>query len=448
VRAEAHPRRTVIALLLTFSFVVLNGFFVAAEFALVKLRATQLDRLARRSDAAAVTVVGIAAQLDRYLSATQLGITLASLGLGWVGEPAIAHLLEGLAIKAGMPVTPTIHSVAVAVGFTVLTALHILFGELLPKLLAIQSAEGVALAVGRPLKAFHFLTYPALVALNAASSLLLRAMGRGSITDIEGALSEEEILGILTQAYAKGRLSKPKRQLLERVMQFNERTVRQVMVPRMDVSSLSASLSVEEAIARARSLGFTRYPLVEGNDLDKVLGYVNVKDLLLSERPPTSLREVMREAMLAPETLGLFDLMRDMQRRQVPLAVVVDEYGGTSGIATLEDVLEEIVGEIRDEHDDEAPAVSQRADGAWTADGLITLHDLRAAGVDLPSMDADTVGGAVLESLGRLARAGDAVRIGEWDVRVETVRRRRVSRVMLRRRSPSEVPPDREGETE
>jgi CBS domain containing-hemolysin-like protein len=140
--------------------------------------------------------------------------------------------------------------------------------------------------------------------------------------------------------------------------------------------------------------------------------------------------------------------MRDMQRRQVPLAVVVDEYGGTSGIATLEDVLEEIVGEIRDEHDDEAPAVSQRADGAWTADGLITLHDLRAAGVDLPSMDADTVGGAVLESLGRLARAGDAVRIGEWDVRVETVRRRRVSRVMLRRRSPSEVPPDREGETE
>jgi CBS domain containing-hemolysin-like protein len=432
----------VLAIAFTFLFVVLNGFFVAAEFALVKLRATQLDRLARRSDPAAAIVVEIAGKLDRYLSATQLGITLASLGLGWVGEPALAHMLEELAVRAGLRQSPAVHSVAFVVGFTFLTAVHILFGELLPKLLAIQSAERVALAVGRPLKIFHALTYPALVALNAASSLLLRAMGRGSINDIEGALSEEEILGILSQAYAKGRLSKPKRQLLERVMQFNERTVRQVMVPRVDVSWLPADLDVAEAVERARALGFTRYPLVEGNDLDRVVGYVNVKDLLLADRAPKRLRDAMRDAMMAPETLGLFDLMRDMQRRQVPLAVVVDEYGGTSGIATLEDVLEEIVGEIRDEHDDEAPAISQRADGAWTADGLVTIHDLRAAGVDLGAVDADTVGGAVLESLGRLARAGDEARIGAWVVRIEGVRRRRVARVVIRPRPPSEVPPE------
>ncbi|MEZ4391278.1 MAG: hemolysin family protein [Polyangiales bacterium] len=434
------------ALGLTLIFVVLNGFFVAAEFALVKLRATQLDRLSKRSDPAAVTVVEIAGRLDRYLSATQLGITLASLGLGWVGEPAVTHLLERAGLRLGLPPSSTLHSVAVVVGFTVLTGLHILFGELLPKLLAIQSAEGVALAVGRPLRLFHFLTYPALLALNAASSLLLRAMGRGSITDIEGALSEEEILGILTQAYAKGRLSKPKRQLIERVMQFSERSVRQIMVPRVDVSWLSADLGVDEAVDRARSLGFTRYPLVEGNDLDRVVGYVNVKDLLLAARAPDSLRGAMREAMMAPETLGLFDLMREMQRRQVPLAVVVDEYGGTSGIATLEDVLEEIVGDIRDEHDDEEPGVSQRADGSWTADGLLTLHDLRDAGVDLGDIDADTIGGAVLETLGRLARAGDLVRIGEWEIRVDTVRRRRVARVQIRRRAPSEAGQDRSGD--
>lgn len=434
------------ALGLTFIFVVLNGFFVAAEFALVKLRATQLDRLSKRSDPAAVTVVEIAGRLDRYLSATQLGITLASLGLGWVGEPAVTHVLEGVALRLGLHHSNTLHSVAVVVGFTVLTGLHILFGELLPKLLAIQSAEGVALAVGRPLRVFHFLTYPALLALNAASSLLLRAMGRGSITDIEGALSEEEILGILTQAYAKGRLSKPKRQLIERVMQFSERSVRQIMVPRVDVSWLSADLGVDEAVSRARAMGFTRYPLVEGNDLDRVVGYVNVKDLLLAARAPDSLRGAMREAMMAPETLGLFDLMREMQRRQVPLAVVVDEYGGTSGIATLEDVLEEIVGDIRDEHDDEAPGVSQRADGAWTADGLLTLHDLRDAGVDLGDIDADTIGGAVLETLGRLARAGDLVRIGDWEVRVDTVRRRRVARVQIRRRVPGEAGQDRQGD--
>lgn len=434
------------AIALTLSFVVLNGFFVAAEFALVKLRATQLDRLARRSDPAATTVVEIAAKLDRYLSATQLGITLASLGLGWVGEPALAHLFVRLAASVGVADSPALHSVAFALGFTFLTAVHILFGELLPKLLAIQSAERVALAVGRPLRVFHTLTYPALVALNACSSLLLRAMGRGSITDIEGALSEEEILGILSQAYAKGRLSKPKRQLLERVMQFNERTVRQVMVPRVDVSWLPADLDVQAAVERARALGFTRYPLVEGNDLDRVVGYVNVKDLLLAERTPQRLRDAMRDAMMAPETLGLFDLMRDMQRRQIPLAVVVDEYGGTSGIVTLEDILEEIVGEIRDEHDDEAPAVQQRADGAWTADGLVTIHDLRTAGVDLGPVDADTIGGAVLEALGRLARPGDEVRIGAWTVRIETVRRRRVARVVIRARTTSASPPEAQEE--
>lgn len=434
------------ALGLTFVFVVLNGFFVAAEFALVKLRATQLDRLAKRSDPAAVTVVGIASKLDRYLSATQLGITLASLGLGWVGEPAVTHALEHVAAALGIRSSPTLHSIAVVIGFTVLTAAHILFGELLPKLLAIQSAEGVALAVGRPLRLFHFLTYPALVALNAASSLLLHAMGRGSITDIEGALSEEEILGILTQAYAKGRLSKPKRQLIERVMQFNERSVRQVMVPRVDVSWLAAELAVDDAVRRARAIGFTRYPLVEGNDLDRVVGYINVKDLLLATNPPESLRGAMREAMMVPETLGLFDLMREMQRRQVPLAVVVDEYGGTSGIATLEDVLEEIVGDIRDEHDDDTPSVTQRADGAWTADGLLTLHDLRDAGVDLGPVDADTIGGVVLEVLGRLARAGDVVRVGHWELRVETVRRRRVARVQIRRRAEGEAAPERRGD--
>ncbi len=352
-----------LALGLVALFVFLNGFFVAAEFALVKLRATQIERLAKRTDAAARGAVEVAQRLDRYLSATQLGITLASLGLGSVGEPAITHKLQSLLTPLGIASERTVHSVSIVIGFSVLTASHIIFGELVPKLVAIRSAEGVALAVARPLRVFYWMVFPGLIVLNGASSLLLRALGYPALHDAEGALSEEEILGMLTQAYAKGRLAQSKRQLLERVARFTERSVRQVMVPRVDVFSLDANLTLDEALERARVQGFTRFPTTEGGDLDRVVGYVNLKDVLLARERPKTLREVMREAPVVPEQMGLFELMREMQRRQVPFSVVLDEYGGTSGIITMEDAIEEIVGEIRDEHDEEAPRTEVRADG-------------------------------------------------------------------------------------
>lgn len=417
---------------LTALFVLLNGFFVAAEFSLVKLRATQLDRMAKRSDRASQTVVAIFQSLDKYLSATQLGITLASLGLGWVGEPAIAHVLEALAVRVGVPVVPALHSVSFVLGFAGLTVAHIVFGELVPKLMAISSAEKMALMVSRPLRLVYIVMYPGLIVLNSIASLVLRSLGYPSIQHAEGVLSEEEILGVLAQAYAKGRMSQPTRQMLERVMRFNERTVRQVMVPRLDVSSLDADMTLAEAVARARDAGFTRYPVVDSGNLDKIVGYVNIKDVLLNAREPRTLREAIRDAMVVPETLGLFQLMRDMQRRQLPMAVVLDEYGGTSGIVTLEDVLEEIVGEIRDEHDEETPKVELRPDGAVVADGLVTLHELKAHGVALPEIDADTISGAVQSHLKRLARPGDEIRIDRYKIRVDSVRRRRVARVIIR----------------
>ncbi len=424
-----------LALGLVAVFVFLNGFFVAAEFALVKLRATQLEQIGRRSDAAARITVAISQRLDRYLSATQLGITLASLGLGSVGEPAITHGLEAALAPLGFAPPPALHSIALVIGFSALTSAHIIFGELVPKLIAIRSAERVALTVARPLRVFYWMVFPGLIVLNGASSLLLRALGFPSLHDAEGALSEEEILGMLTQAYAKGRLSQAKRQLLERVVRFTERTARQVMVPRVDVTWLDADMPFDDALERARASGFTRFPLAEQGSLDRIVGYINVKDLLLSTERPKTLREAMREASLVPETTGLFDLMREMQRRQMPFAVVVDEYGGTSGIVTLEDVLEEIVGEIRDEHDEEAPKVETRADGTLVADGMVALDDLRAQGVELSGTDADTVGGAVLERIGRLARVGDRARFDDWVVQVEIVRRRRVARVTIRKRA-------------
>jgi CBS domain containing-hemolysin-like protein len=431
----------VFGLALTVIFVLCNGFFVAAEFSLVKLRATQLDRLARRPDASSRAVVEIFQRLEQYLSATQLGITLASLGLGWVGEPAIAAVLESTAAELGVPVVPALHSVSFALGFAGLTALHIIFGELVPKLVAIASAEKMALVVSRPLRLFHLAMYPALLALNGAASVVLRLLGYPSLRHAEGVLSEDEILGILSQAYARGRLSQPRRQLLERVMRFHETTVRGVMVPRLDVTWIDADTPVEDAIACARASGFTRYPLVEGGQLDKVIGYLNVRDILLPDKPLKVARDALREALVVPETLGLFDLMRTMQHRQIPLGVVLDEYGGTSGIVTLEDVLEEIVGEIRDEHDEEElPKIEIRADGAVVADGLVTLHDLREKGITLSDASADTIGGAVLEKLGRLARPGDTADFEGFSARVENVRRRRVARVLLRRRAPPAAP--------
>ncbi len=430
----------ILGLVLTAVFVFLNGFFVAGEFALVKLRATQIERLAKIDSNRARATVEVCKRLDRYLSATQLGITLASLGLGSVAEPAVAHALEGAFLRAGL--APALWGrVAHALAFTVLTAAHILFGELLPKLIAIASAERVAMSVSRPLRVFYWISLPGLVVLNGASSVLLKLLGFPSLHDAEGALSEEEILGMLAQAYARGALSNEKKRLLERVMRFSEATARQVMVPRLDVVFLDADMAVEEAISRARHHGFTRYPLVEAQNLDRVLGYVTIKDLTAEPRPST-LRRIMREAIVTPEGKPLFELMREMQRGRQHFAMVVDEYGGTSGIVTLEDVLEEIVGEIDDEHDEESAKVIVLSDGAFNVDGLASVNDLQDAGITLTDEhDGATAGGIVVTALGRFPRPGDAVTIGEFEWTIDNVRRRRVARVTIRPRARSQPTP-------
>ncbi len=429
----------IVGLLLTFVFVFLNGFFVAGEFALVKLRATQIERLAKLESSAAKAAVDVCRRLDRYLSATQLGITLASLGLGSVAEPQVAAALE--AVFGRLPLSAVAMSrLAHALAFTVLTAAHILFGELLPKLIAISSAERVALGVARPLRAFYWIALPGLLVLNGASTVLLKVMGFPSLHDAEGSLSEDEILGVLAQAYAKGAMSDQKKRLLERVMRFTDTTARQVMVPRVDVISVDLEVPVEEAITLARHHGFTRYPAIEGQNLDKLVGYVNVKDLT-SEPRPSSVRKIVREAIVVPESKALFELMQEMQRTKQHFAVVVDEYGGTSGIVTLEDVLEEIVGEIHDEYDEVSLSVTVLDDGAISADGLASIHDLAHAGVTIPDdLEGDTASGVVLAKLGRLPRQGDCVLIAGFEWRVDAVRRRRVARITIRRRAPSMQP--------
>ena len=424
-----------IGLALAALFIALNGFFVAAEFALVKVRATQLSPRARRGERSAIIAQQISKRLDRYLSTTQLGITLASLGLGWIGQPALAATLRGPFSHLPLGSERALEIATVAVAFGFLTFTHVLFGELVPKLVAIQRTEQTALFSALPLRAVYLTFQPALWVLERASRLVLRAMGLDPNTS-EGAISEEEIIGILVANTARSPRGREKSELVERVIRFSQRTARHAMVPRVDVASLPLCTRGADAAVFLRKQQFSRVVLTKDRSLDEVAGYLYAKDFWLDptvEKAP-DLSKVRREVLFVPETQGAVDVLRDMQREETPIAVVVDEYGGTSGIVTMEDLLEEIVGEIKDELDEE-PAKITKVEGesaAWDVDGRASMEDLRVLGMHVEEADAaEPVGAVVLGRLGRLPRARDRVEIGNATAEVIAVNRRRVVRVRI-----------------
>ncbi|HWL86787.1 MAG TPA: hemolysin family protein [Polyangiaceae bacterium] len=427
-----------IGLLLVAFFIVLNGFFVAAEFAFVKMHATQLHSRVRRGERRAIFAQSIIERLDRYLSVTQFGVTLASLGLGWIGEPALERLVVGWTGNRFHGETEAaLHVIAVIIAFGLLTFSHVLLGELVPKLIAIQRSEATALFSATPLHVMYFTFRPLLWVLERASSLILRFMGLSADAASEGTLSEEQILGILAANTARSPRGKEKSELLERVLRFAHRTARHAMVPRVDVASLPIDTARAQAIEFIRAQQYSRLILTKDRSLDNVVGYLYVKDLLLEDgRGTADLRNLRRDALFVPETQGLLDVLRRMQQAQVPFAVVVDEYGGTSGIVTMEDLLEEIVGEIRDELDEE-PATLVKVPGdeqAWEVDARVKMDDLRAIGVVVESEDAaEPIGAVLLGKLGRLPRKGDSVDIAGNAVGiVSALSRRRITRVRVR----------------
>jgi CBS domain containing-hemolysin-like protein len=420
--------------------IALNGFFVAAEFALVKVRATQLHSRARRGEHKAIVAESIVGRLDRYLSVTQFGITLASLGLGWVGEPAVAALIDrtGMALT-GSPVPVRVHLAVDIAAFVILTFGHVLFGELVPKLVAIQRSEGTALAAAIPLRAIYLTFLPFLWLLERASGVILRSMGMSPAAgSVEGRFSEDEILSILAASAARSSRGRTLAELLERVMRFSQRATRHSMVPRVDVVSLPLETSGAEAHRFVRTHQYSRILLTRGRSLDEVAGYLYAKDFLLHADASTldNLEPLRRDVLFVPEVQSGVDALREMQRKQIPIAVVVDEYGGTSGLLTMEDLLEEIVGEIRDEFDEEPQKVIKvigSAD-AWDVDGRASMEELRAIGVEIhESALGETVGAHVVELLGRLPRAGDKVDIGHGaTAEVTGISRRRVTRLRVR----------------
>jgi CBS domain containing-hemolysin-like protein len=427
-------------------FILLNGFFVAAEFALVKVNATKLSTRVKSGDPRAAQAQAVVQRLDRYLSVTQLGITLASLGLGWIGEPAIEHLFAALTAHLTTGEPPRALKIAsVVVAFTVLTFGHVVFGELVPKLVAIQRSQGVALNVAMPLRVIYIVFKPLLFILEKVTAVVLRSMGMSADAASEGTLSEDEILGILVANAARTPSGKSKSDLVERVVRFGQRTARNAMVPRVDVSYLPVDTTGEQAEAKLRALQYSRIILTKGKSLDEVAGYLYSKDYFLHEKPDTltSMESLKRDLLFVPEAQSLLDVLRSMQNEHTPIAVVVDEYGGTSGIVTMEDILEEIVGEIRDEFDEEGSTISQVQNEPleFDVDARAQLEELRSVGVTVSEeLGAEPISAVVQGLLNRLPRRGDKVTFEDGTTAVVTaVAKRRVMAVRIRLPAPKVI---------
>ncbi|NOK20442.1 hemolysin family protein [Corallococcus carmarthensis] len=431
--------------------VVANGFFVATEFAIVKIRATRLQSLVDEGTPGAGMALKMVSELDAYLSATQFGITLASLGLGWLGEPAFEHLLhpvvekvlpEAMAAKYGS-------TAAGIIGFSIITFLHIVMGELAPKSVAIQRAEQTTLAVALPMRAFYFLFYPAIRLLNWLAGMVLKAFGLHSASESHEATNEEELRVILHSSAQAGAITTARAELLERALEMAQKTARQVMVPRNQMRYLDVEETLDKNVIDARASGHTWLPVCRGN-LDEVEGVVNVKDLffLLSRGELRSLSQVQRPVLFIPENATLEQLLTEFRRRRRQIAMVVDEHGGTSGLVTIADVVAEVVGDVA-ELGRRVEEVRALPGGRFELPGTAQLDDLEAqldVNFDLSDDEkgeVTTIAGYLMTKLGRVPEKGDSLKLDMWRILVEEVDGPRVVRVTVEPQSrPTAQPKD------
>ncbi|WP_115863232.1 hemolysin family protein [Halorussus litoreus] len=436
-------------LALALVLVVLNGFFVAAEFAYVRIRSTSVESLVEEGRSGAGLLQDAMENLDDYLAVTQLGITIASLGLGWVGEPAVASLVEpvlGSVLPSGL-----VHFVAFAIGFSIITFLHVVFGELAPKTIAIARAEQIALFVAAPMKFFYYVFYPGLVVFNGTANGFTRLIGIPPASETDETLEEEEILMILSRSGTEGHIDKSEVEMIERVFELDDIVAREVMVPRPDVVSVPGDLPLADLRTLIIEEGHTRYPVLDADDPDQVVGFVDVKDVLRAseteaadtggDTPETTAGDLARELPVIPETGQIDDLLSTFQDEESQMAAVIDEWGSFEGIATVEDVVEQIVGDIRDNFDaaDGEPSIERRGDGSYAVDGGISVSEANAtAGTDFEAEGVETVGGLVLARLGRAPEVGDEVAVDGYRFEVEQVDGARISTVVLREASGEE----------
>ena len=422
--------------------VTLNGLFVAAEFAFVKLRATQVERLVREGRATARLVKDATRRLDAYLSVFQLGITISSLGLGWIGEPAFAHLLEPLLRPLGVP-EGSIHIIAFAVAFGTITFLHVVFGELAPKSVAIAKAEETSLFVAPIMKLFYYLFLPGMWLFNGTANAVVRLLGVPPASEAGEVHSEEELRLIIDQSTKHGVLDVDEDRMLDAVLELEETPAREIMVPRPDVVTIPAGMPLRRLFSFVAAGTHTRYPVHDDNAPDRIIGVVHIRDVVRAMEEAEgsqsvdniTARDLARDVLLVPENRRIDEVLKDLQRRKIEMAIVIDEWGSFEGILTVEDIVEEIVGEIQGEFDDEKPAIRRLSDGSYAIDGRTPIQRVNEAlGSKFESEDFDTIGGLVLGRLGRAPEVGDEISVDGYVLRVEEIDGPRIERLTARER--------------
>ncbi|CVK17430.1 MULTISPECIES: hemolysin family protein [Sporomusa] len=414
--------------------VLTNAFFVLAEFSLVKIRKTRLEELAHQGNGRAKIALKVVNSFDTYLGATQLGITLTSLALGWLGESAISALIGPLLLNY-IPVSEwLISTISIVIGFMTIVFLHIVLGELVPKSMAIQHPENLALACAWPLYIFHKAGYLFILLCNQAAKSILGLMGIKAANQAELTHSEEELRMIVSASHRGGVLNQMESELIDNVFDFADRLAREIMVPRQDMICLFADDSFEENMRVVRETGHTRYPLCL-EDKDHIIGMIHIRDIMdfdLLVNNKKDLTAIVREILVVPEGMSVAHLLQVMRRKRTHLAIVADEYGGTAGLVAMEDVIEEIVGDIQDEHDDvtEEVEIQRLPDGSYEFDGGVLLDDVtELLNIRLDEHEEDTLGGYIFGMLGRRPEAGDKVDIGDYSFEVLHVNGFRIVRV-------------------
>lgn len=437
---SSDPLPLALKLVLILLLVFMNGFFVSAEFAMVKVRSSRIDSLVSTGHKRARFASHLTNNLDGFLSACQLGITLSSLGLGWIGEPAIASLLERWFSQFGLRSEVLTHTIAFVIAFTFITVLHIVLGELAPKTIAIRKSESVTLLTAAPLILFHRIMYPFIWVLNGMANRLLKLIGIAPASEQESAHTEEEIRILVKESHKNGLIDHTELALMDNIFEFAETNAREIMIPRTEMICLYANQTFEDNKAIALEEMHTRYPVCDG-DKDNIIGFVHIKDILkVSSQNLKDIRMITRPMTTVPESMQISTLLKLMQKRRTQIAILIDEYGGTSGLVTLEDIMEEIVGEIQDEFDEERPEVEKRDEHTHSISGMMLIEEVNSYfGLDIDTDDYDTIGGWLYSQIEIPPKPNQRVQADkEIEFIVEETDHLRICRITVRKRQQGE----------
>ncbi|WP_419743415.1 hemolysin family protein [Paraclostridium dentum] len=422
-----------INILLVFFLVFLNGFFVATEFAMVKVRKSRIETLIIQGDKRAKRTLIVVKDLNSYLSACQLGITLASLGLGWVGEPAILRLLMPIFNLFNLP-SSLEHSIAFIIAFSIITGCHIVFGELVPKSLAIISPEKIALSTAFPLIFFYKLTYPVMWIFNHSTNWILKVFGLSQVDEHESVHTDEEIKLLVEESYNHGLVDKTELTLVDNIFDFSDKTVKEIMVPRTDITNIFIEDAFDDIIDFTLKEQLTRYPVCKENK-DNVIGFIHIKDLYKQkiEGSNQEIKNIIREIKLVPESMLISDLLKIFKKDKVQVALVIDEYGGTSGLVTIEDILEEIVGEIQDEFDEEEDSIIKCEDNSYIVDGKVLIEDITEfLYIDIEDEHIDTIGGWAYTHLDSYPKVNDKFTYKNYEFTILKCNRKRINKLLIK----------------